>query len=47
MVLEEALRAIDGNVTADLTIFSAMARVAGSRVGEGEWPPHPAGRWDY
>ena len=47
MVLEEALRAIDGNVTADLTIFSAMARVAGSRVGEGEWPAHPAGRWDY
>ena len=46
-VLEEALRAIDGNVTADMTIFSAMARVAGARFGEGEWPPHPAGRWDY
>jgi DNA polymerase III subunit delta' len=46
-VLEEALRSMDGNVTADLTIFSAMARVAGSRMGEGEWPPHPAGRWDY
>jgi len=46
-VLEEALRSLDGNVTADLTIFSAMARVAGSRVGEGQWPPHPAGRWDY
>jgi DNA polymerase-3 subunit delta' len=47
MVLEEALRAIEGNVTADLTIFSAMARVAGGRFGEGEWPAHPAGRWDY
>jgi hypothetical protein len=46
-VLEEALRSIDGNVTADMTIFSAMARVAGGRFGEGEWPPHPAGRWDY
>ena len=46
-VLEEALRSIDGNVTADLTIFSVMARVAGARMGEGEWPAHPAGRWDY
>jgi DNA polymerase-3 subunit delta' len=46
-VLEEALRAIEGNVTADMTLFSAMARVAGARFGEGEWPPHPAGRWDY
>jgi DNA polymerase III subunit delta' len=46
-VLEEALRSIDGNVTADMTIFSAMARVAGARLGEGEWPAHPAGRWDY
>jgi len=46
-VLEEALRAMEGNVTADLTIFSAMARVAGGRLGEGEWPPHPAARWDY
>jgi DNA polymerase-3 subunit delta' len=46
-VLEEALRAMEGNVTADLTIFSAMARVAGARFGEGEWPPHPVARWDY
>jgi len=46
-VLEEALRAIEGNVTADVTIFSAMARVAGARLGDGEWPPHPSGRWDY
>jgi hypothetical protein len=47
MVLEEALRAIEGNVAADLTVFSAMARVAGARWGEGEWPAHAIGRWDY
>jgi DNA polymerase-3 subunit delta' len=47
MVLEEALRAIEGNVTADLTVFSAMARVAGARWGEGEWPSHASGRWNY
>jgi DNA polymerase-3 subunit delta' len=45
-VLEEALRAIDGNVSADLTLMSALARVGGSRVGEGAWPPHPTARWD-
>jgi DNA polymerase-3 subunit delta' len=44
-VLEEAIRAIDGNVSPDLTLFSTLARVAGSRVGEGAWPPHPAARW--
>jgi DNA polymerase-3 subunit delta' len=47
MVLEEALVSIEGNVAADSTIFSAMARVAGGRLGEGEWPAHPAARWDY
>jgi hypothetical protein len=47
MVLEEAMRSIDGNVTADLTVFSAMQRLASARVGEGEWPAHPTGRWDY
>lgn len=47
MVLEEALRALDGNVTADLTLFSALARVAGDRLGEGAWPAHATGRWDY
>jgi len=46
-VLEEALQSIEGNVTADLTLFSAMARVAGARYGEGQWPAHPAARWDY
>jgi DNA polymerase-3 subunit delta' len=47
MVLEEAIQSIEGNITADLTVFSAMARVAGGRLGEGEWPAHAAARWDY
>jgi DNA polymerase-3 subunit delta' len=47
MVLEEALQSIDFNVTADLTIFSALARVAGARYGENDWPSHTATRWDY
>ncbi len=46
LVIEEALRAIDGNVSVDLTLASAMMRVAGSRVGEGAWPPHATARWD-
>ena len=46
LVLEEALRSIDGNVSADLTLFSTLARVAGDRLGEGAWPAHGAGRWD-
>jgi DNA polymerase-3 subunit delta' len=45
-VIEEALRSIDGNVSADLTLGSALMRIAGSRVGEGAWPPHPTARWD-
>lgn len=47
MVLEEALRSIDGNVSADLTLFSTLSRVAGSRMGEGQWPAHGTARWDY
>ena len=47
MVLEELLRAIEGNVSADTAMFSCLARVAGARLGEGEWPRHPAARWDY
>jgi DNA polymerase III subunit delta' len=47
MVLEEALQSIDFNVTPDLTVFSAMSRVAGARFGENEWPAHTASRWDY
>jgi DNA polymerase-3 subunit delta' len=46
-VLEEAIQSIEGNITADLTVFSAMARVAGGRLGEGRWPAHPTARWDY
>ncbi len=46
-VLEEALQSIEGNVSPDLTVFSAMSRVAGARLGEGQWPAHPAARWDY
>ena len=46
-VLEEALRSIDGNITPDLTLFSTLARVGGRRLGEGSWPAHSAGRWDY
>lgn len=47
MVLEEALRSIDGNISADLTLFSVMMRVAGRRTGEGAWPAHSTARWDY
>ncbi|MEO5617795.1 MAG: hypothetical protein ABIS67_08485 [Candidatus Eisenbacteria bacterium] len=47
MVLEEMVRAIEGNVSADATIFSAMARAAGHRLGEGEWPRHSTARWNY
>lgn len=47
MVLEEALRSIDGNVTADLTLFSTLGRVAGARLGEGEWPAYGTARWEY
>ncbi|NOT34729.1 MAG: AAA family ATPase [Candidatus Eisenbacteria bacterium] len=47
LVLEEALRAIEGNVTPELALFSAMTRVAGARVGEHQWPPHATARWDY
>ena len=47
MVLEEALRAIDGNVSADLALFSTLARAGGQRLGEGAWPAHSTARWDY
>src|SRR5262245_2267233 len=46
LVLEEALRSIEGNVSADLTLFSALARAGEPRLGEGAWPPHAAARWD-
>ncbi len=47
MVLEEALRSIDGNISGDLTLFSTLLRVAGERTGEGAWPGHATARWDY
>ena len=47
MVLEEVLRAIEGNVSADLALFSGTARLAGRRLGEGAWPAHATARWDY
>jgi len=46
LVLEEALRSIDGNVSADLTLFSTLSRVGGERLGEGAWPAHASARWD-
>jgi DNA polymerase-3 subunit delta' len=47
MVLEEMQRAIEGNVTPELAMFSCLSRLAGGRAGEGEWPRHPGARWDY
>lgn len=47
MVVEEMLRSIEGNITADLTLFSGLARVAGTRFAEGDWPVHGTGRWEY
>src|SRR5262249_3820037 len=46
LVLEEALKSIEGNVSPDLTLFSALARVGDARLGEGAWPAHAAARWD-
>jgi DNA polymerase-3 subunit delta' len=47
LVLEEVLRAIEGNVTPELALFSGLSRVAGGRLGEGEWPRAATARWDY
>jgi DNA polymerase-3 subunit delta' len=46
-VLEEALRAIEGNVTTDLALFSAMSRIADPHPPEPTWPRHATARWDY
>lgn len=46
MVTEEALRSIDGNISTDLTLFSTLSRIAGRRIGEGQWPAHSTARWD-
>ena len=47
LVLEEVLRAIEGNVTPELAMFSGLSRVAGARLGEGEWPRAATARWEY
>jgi len=47
LVLEEMLRSIEGNVTPELAMFSALSRVSGGRFDEAAWPPHPTARWDY
>jgi DNA polymerase III gamma/tau subunit len=47
MVLEEMLRTIEGNVTPELAMFSALARLSGERSGTDAWPQHPTARWDY
>lgn len=47
MVLEEALQAIEGNITPDLALFSAMSRIADPSFDRAEWPAHFSARWDY
>ncbi len=47
LVLEEMLRAIEGNVTPELAMFSALERLSGARFSEETWPRHPTARWDY
>ena len=46
LVLEEMLRAIEGNVTPELAMFSALSRLKPGNATAG-WPPHPTARWDY
>lgn len=47
MILEEALRSIEGNVAADLALFSAMDRLADPALSQASWPRHPTARWEY
>ena len=47
LVLEEMLRTIEGNVTPELAMFSALSRLGGERFAGDSWPPHPTARWDY
>ncbi len=47
MILEEALRSIDGNITVDTTLFSAESRLADPSLSRTEWPAHPSARWNY
>jgi len=45
MAIEEAMRAIEGNITPDLALFSAMMRIGDRSFENTEWPAHEAGRW--
>ena len=47
MVLEEVLRAVEGNVTPELALFSGLARLPKERFKGATWPLHPTARWDY
>ena len=47
MILEEALRSIEGNIAADATIFSTQNRIATPALSRTGWPRHPAARWEY
>lgn len=47
MILEEALRAIEGNVSVDLALFSAMSRIADPSRSRTGWPRHATARWQY
>jgi len=47
MVLEEVLRAVEGNVTPELALFSGLSRLTRQRFKGAAWPPHPTPRWDY
>ncbi len=47
LVLEEMLRSIEGNVTPELAMFSALSRLTARRADAAGWPPHPTARWDY
>ena len=47
MALEEALKSIEGNITPDLAMFSALMRVADPTFETQEWPAHVTERWRY
>jgi DNA polymerase III subunit delta' len=47
LVLEEAARSIEGNITPDLALYSAIMRYADRGLETDEWPAHDAGRWRY
>ncbi len=47
MAIEEAMRAIEGNISPDLAMFSATMRTANPSFETTEWPAHLADRWSY